>query len=135
MRRSKKLLFVVVFALLIILILINSTYATVVLTLETDTDADVVGQDTGLLAVSQNTTNFNSTTNTADLSVSATNQITVKIDQIDITVNKNVESTKSVSPGATDSVSFSDADCTATIVIEYDTGSISQRIEQPIICQ
>ena len=104
------------------------------MSLDRTASVDIVDQNAGLLAVSQTTTGYNSTLNTADLTVKVTNQLTVTIDQVDVSAGGTAKTTGTVSPGATASVSFTNADCVATIVIRYDTGSLTQRIERPIRC-
>ncbi|ESS06226.1 MAG: hypothetical protein A07HB70_01776 [uncultured archaeon A07HB70] len=130
---NRRRTFALTFALLAITA--SGTHGAMSMTLDRTASVDIVDQNAGLLAVSQTTTDFNSTQNTADLTVEITNQITVDIDRVDITTDGTTRSTGTVSPGAIDSVSFADVDCAAIVVIEYDTGSLDQRIERPITCQ
>lgn len=112
----------------------SGTHAATV-TLDRTTGTDIVDQSGGLLAVSQTTTGFNATTNRAELSVEVTNQNTMTVNQVDISADGTTKTTGTMSPGVTAGVSFTDVDCATTIVIEYDTGSLAQRIERPISCR
>jgi hypothetical protein len=133
MNQRQRLLFVL--ALVLLAVTASSTHGTTTVALDRTAGIDVVEQDTGLLAVSQTTTGFNATTNNADLTVTVTNQLTLPIDRIAISVDGTTKTTGRVSPGATDSVSFPSVDCSAIIVIEYDTESLAQRVERPIDCR
>lgn len=113
----------------------SSTHGTTSMTLDRTASVDIVDQNAGLLAVSQTTTGYNSTLNRADLNLKVTNQISVSIDRVNISAGGTAKSTGSLSPGASDSVSFADVDCDGTIAIAYEIGSLSQRIERPITCQ
>lgn len=104
------------------------------MTLDRTANVDIVDQNAGLLAVSQTTTGYNETTNTADLTVEVTNQLTVTITQIDLSVEGTTKSDNVVGPGVSRSSSFGDVDCDETIVIEVDAGSLQQQIRTDIRC-
>ncbi|ESS02960.1 MAG: hypothetical protein A07HR67_02468 [uncultured archaeon A07HR67] len=131
MNRQRLLL---VLAIVLLTVTASGTHGATTVALDRTTATDIVDQDSGLLAVSQATTGFNTTTNRADLTVTATNQLTLTIDKINISVDGTTRTAKRVSPGATVSVSFTSVDCAATVVIEYDTESITQRAERQIDC-
>lgn len=133
MNQKQRLLFVL--ALILLAVTASSTYGTTTVTLDRTAGIDVVGQDTGLLAVSQTTDGFNATTNNADLTVAVTNQLTLPIDRIIISVGGTTKTIVRISPGATDSVSFTNVDCSTIIMIEYDSKSLAQRVERPISCR
>lgn len=130
MKRGRLLLL----ALALLAVTASATHGATSVSLDRTASVDIVDQNAGLLAVSQTTTGYNSTLNTADLTVKVTNQLTVTIDQVDISAGGTAKTTGTVSPGATASVSFPNADCVTTVVIRYDTGSLTQRIERPIRC-
>ena len=122
----------IVLALLVITA--SGTHGATSMTLDRTADVDIVDQDAGLLAVSQTTTGYNETTNTADLTVEVTNQLTVTITQIDLSVAGTTKSDNVVGPGESRSSSFGDVDCDETIVIEVDAGSLQQQIRTDIRC-
>jgi archaellum component FlaF (FlaF/FlaG flagellin family) len=132
MKRRRILLLALALALLAIAA--SGTHGATSVALDRTASVDIVEQSAGLLAVSQTTTGYNSTLNTADLTVEVTNQISVSIDQVDISADGATKITGSLLPGATASVSFSGVDCDGTTVIAYDTGSLEQRIETEIRC-
>jgi len=121
-------------ALALLAVTASATHGATSVSLDRTASVDVVDQNAGLVTVSQTATGYNSTLNTADLTVKVTNQLTVTIDQVDVSAGGTAKTIKTVSPGETASVSFTNVDCATTIVIKYDTGSLSQRIEQPIRC-
>jgi hypothetical protein len=125
---------ILLLAFALLAITVSGTHGATSIELDRTADVDIVDQDAGLLAVSQTTSNFNSTPNTADLTVTVTNQITVDIAQVNISAGGITKTTGIVSPGATASVSFTDVDCASTIVVEYNTGSLEQRISADIRC-
>lgn len=86
------------------------------------------------MAVSQTTTGYNETTNTADLTIEVTNQLTVIITQIDILVDGTTKSDNIVGPGVSSSFSFNDVGCDETIVINVDAGSLQQQIRTDMRC-
>ncbi|ERG88215.1 MAG: hypothetical protein J07HX5_00358 [halophilic archaeon J07HX5] len=131
MKRGRILLL----ALALLAVTAGGTHGATSMTLDRTANIDIVDQNAGLLAVSQTTTGYNSTLNTADLTVEVTNQISVSIDQVDISAGGTAKPTGSLSPGVSDSVSFPDVDCNGTIAIAYEIGSLNQRIERPITCQ
>jgi archaellum component FlaF (FlaF/FlaG flagellin family) len=126
---------VLLLALALLVVTASGTHGSMTTTLDRTADVDIVDQGAGLMAVSQTTTGYNSTLNTADLTVEVTNQISVSISQADISADGTTKTTESLSPGATATVSFTDVDCSRTVVIRYETDSFTQRIEQPITCQ
>jgi hypothetical protein len=121
-------------AVALLAITASGTHGATTIALDRTANVDIVDQSVGLLAVSQTTTSFNSTLNTADLTVEVTNQVTVEIDQVDISADGTTKTATVGSPGATASVSFTDVDCAAIVVIEYSTGSLEQQIRTDIRC-
>lgn len=127
----------ILFILLALLVITASgTHGATSVTLDRTANVDIVDQDAGLLAVSRTTTGYNETTNTADLTVEVTNQLTVTITQIDISVGGTTKSEDIVGPGVSRSSSFPDVDCDETIVIEVDAtyASLQQQIRTDIRC-
>lgn len=120
--------------LALLVITASGTHGATSMTLDRTANVDIVDQNAGLLAVSQTTTGYNSTTNTADLTVEVTNQLTVTITQIDLSVEGTTKSDNVVGPGVSRSSSFGDVDCDETIVIEVDAGSLQQQIRTDIRC-
>jgi hypothetical protein len=120
--------------LVLLVITASGTHGATSMTLDRTANVDIVDQDAGLLAVSQTTTGYNSTLNTADLTVEVTNQLTVTITQIDLSVEGTTKSDNVVGPGLSRSSSFGDVDCDETIVIEVDAGSLQQQIRTDIRC-
>jgi hypothetical protein len=120
--------------LVLLVITASGTHGATSMTLDRTANVDIVDQDAGLLAVSQTTTGYNSTLNTADLTVEVTNQLTVTITQIDLSVEGTTKSDNVVGPGLSRSSSFGDVDCDETIVIEVDAGSLQQQIRTDIQC-
>jgi hypothetical protein len=133
MNRGGRLLFVL--ALALIIVTATGTHGATTVALDRTADVDIVDQSAGLLAVSQTPTGFNATTNTANLTITVTNQLTLPIERVDVTVEYTTRTTGHVSPGGRADVSFTDVDCATTVVIEYDTGALEQRIERPILCR
>jgi ABC-type glycerol-3-phosphate transport system substrate-binding protein len=125
---------IIILAFAALAITASGTHGATSIALERTANVDIVDQNAGLLAVSQTTTNFNTTLNTADLRVDVTNQFTADIDQVNITVDGVTKTTGTVSPGVTYIVSFTDVDCASTVVIQYSTGSLEQRITADIRC-
>lgn len=125
---------ILLLAFALLAITVSGTHGATSIELERTAEVDIVDQDAGLLAVSQTTNNFNSTLNTADLTVAVTNQVTVDIAQLSISADGTTRTTGVVSPGATASVSFTDVDCASTIVVEYTTGSLEQQISADVRC-
>jgi len=128
---QRRILFIV---LVLLVITASGTHGATSMTLDRTANVDIVDQDAGLLAVSQTTTGYNSTLNTADLTVEVTNQLTVTITQIDLSVEGTTKSDNVVGPGLSRSSSFGDVDCDETIVIEVDAGSLQQQIRTDIQC-
>lgn len=121
--------------LVVVLLLVASgTHASAAVESERESSVDVVKQSEGLVSVSQTTSDYNSTTDTANLTVTVTNQITVTIDEVEIAVGGVEKSTEELSPGEPDSTSFSEVECTETIVVKFTVGSLSVRVETPIEC-
>lgn len=128
---QRRILFII---LALLVITASGTHGATSMTLDRTANVDIVDQNAGLLAVSQTTTGYNSTTNTADLTVEVTNQLTVTITQIDLSVEGTTKSDNVVGPGVSRSSSFGDVDCDETIVIEVDAGSLQQQIRTDIRC-
>ena len=128
---QRRILFII---LALLVITASGTHGATSMTLDRTANVDIVDQNAGLLAVSQTTTGYNSTTNTADLTVEVTNQLTVTITQIDLSVEGTTKSDNVVRPGVSRSSSFGDVDCDETIVIEVDAGSLQQQIRTDIRC-
>ena len=125
---------ILLLALALLAIAASGTHGSTSVALDRTANVDIVDQNAGLLAVSQTTTGYNSTTNTADLTVEVTNQLTVTITQIDLSVEGTTKSDNVVGPGVSRSSSFGDVDCDETIVIEVDAGSLQQQIRTDIRC-
>jgi hypothetical protein len=125
---------ILLLALALLAIAASGTHGSTSVALDRTASVDIVEQSAGLLAVSQTTTGYNSTLNTADLTVEVTNQLTVTITQIDISVDGTTKSDNIVGPGRSSSSSFNDVDCDETIVIEVDAGSLQQQIRTDIRC-
>lgn len=121
-------------SVVIILLFAFGTSASFSTTADRTVSADVVGPEAGLLAVSQTTSDYNSTTDTANLEVTITNQATTAINEVKVEVDGETKSTDSLEPGESDSVTFTDVICTATITTRFTEGSLSVNINTAIKC-
>lgn len=94
---------------------------------------DVVKSD-GLLIVSPTYTNYNSTTNTADIKIEITNQASSTFEEVHVNVDGNSEYIYSIGLGKSDSVLFPDVSCTSTITIQATADSITIKQSMPTEC-
>lgn len=139
---------------MILTITTSGTHGASSVSLDRTANVDIVSQEAGLLSVLQTTTESSTTgsggdgsgssasgggrttrgtSNTIDLTVTVTNQITVEIVQVDISLGGTTETIGSVASGATDSVIFIDIDCASLIMINYNTGSLERQIRTDIL--
>lgn len=129
---NRKLLVLVCVALG--LIAAGGTQTTSVTTLERQASVDIVGQDQGLLAVEQTITGNNETRETANVSVTVTNQGEINSSSVDIEVGDKNQSTTPLSSGDTETVHFFDVRCDRTIQFMYSTKDVELRMASSVAC-
>lgn len=135
MRRGRVIYYLLSVGL--ILALASATYTSssaTTVTVESHVGADTVEQTEGLLRVSQTTRNFNSTTQSIDVTVKVTNQMRTTVDEVRVSVGGVTKSTERLAPGESDSVPFNEVSCTTTIQTMFTAGSLSVRGNAPVSC-
>lgn len=130
---NRKLLVLVCVALG--LIAAGGTQTTSVATLERQASVDIVGQDQGLIAVEQTITGYNETRETANVSVTVTNQGEIGISSVVIEVGDKTQSTTPLSSGHTETVHYFDVRCDSTIQSMYTTKDVELRMTSSVACQ
>jgi Flp pilus assembly protein TadG len=110
------------------------THASSTATLQRQAGADIVTQGRGLIVVDQTVSGYNATQNTADVTVSVTNQREVRIPPVRVGIGDDSVPTSALAPGESATVRFSDVDCTETIRVKSNMGNVNLRTTTSVAC-